>query len=57
MRDKVLENEVRVERNGGNKVDNIDGGVEEINFAWTTKKSNVKYVKFKQLLLDCQNLT
>ena len=46
MRDKVLENEVSIETDGGNKVDDIDGGVEKINFAWAAKKSKGIFVKF-----------
>ena len=36
--DEVLEDEVGVEADGGHKVNNIDGGLEEITFVWTTEK-------------------
>ena len=35
---EMLEDEVGVEADGGHKVNNIDGGLEEITFVWTTEK-------------------
>ena len=36
--DEVLEDEVGVEADGGHEVNNIDGGLEEITFVWTTEE-------------------
>ena len=36
--DEMLEDEVGVEADGGHEVNNIDGGLEEITFVWTTEK-------------------
>ena len=36
--DEVLEDEVGVEADGGHEVNDVDGGLEEITFVWTTEK-------------------
>ena len=35
---QVLEDEVGVEADGGHEVNDVDGGLEEITFVWTTEK-------------------
>ena len=42
--DEMLEDEVGVEADGGHKVNNIDGGLEEITFVWTTEEPGVKHL-------------